>query len=111
MFVVCENLTIQHRHVKHYFYFYERVDLTVSRGSHRVSGLVQFENFSDGKYLFKAKMSASEYIEIFYVLKSDVDDSYDYDILLLLFPLEVEGTVLEKKLSTCFDEVAKTLTI
>lgn len=42
MFVVCENLTIQHRHVKHYFYFYERVDLTVSRGSHRVSGLVQY---------------------------------------------------------------------
>ena len=87
----------------------ECIDEYISSGT--LSDVIQFENFSDGKYLFKAKMSASEYIEIFYVLKSDVDDSYDYDILLLLFPLEVEGTVLEKKLSTCFDEVAKTLTI
>ncbi len=85
------------------------IDEYISSGT--LSDVRQFENFSDGKYLFKAKMSASEYIEIFYVLKSDVDDSYDYDILLLLFPLEVKGTALEKKLSTCFDEVAKTLTI
>ncbi|MBE5871915.1 MAG: hypothetical protein E7294_11760 [Lachnospiraceae bacterium] len=87
----------------------ECIDEYISSGT--LSDVIQFENISDGKYLFKAKMSASEYIENFYVLKSDVDDSYDYDILLLLFPFEVEGTVLEKKLSTCFDEVAKTLTI
>ena len=87
----------------------ECIDEYFSSGT--LSDVIQFENFSDGKYLFKAKMSASEYIENFYVLKSDVDDSYDYDIVLLLFPFEVEGTVLEKKLSTCFDEVAKTLTI
>ena len=87
----------------------ECIDEYFSSGT--LSDVIQFENISDGKYLFKAKMSASEYIENFYVLKSDVDDSYDYDIVLLLFPFEVEGTVLEKKLSTCFDEVAKTLTI
>ena len=45
----------------------------------------------------------------FYVLKSDSDDAYDYDILLLFYPSEVEGTNLESKLLSCFDEVAKHL--
>ena len=43
------------------------IDEYISSGT--LSDVRQFENFSDGKYLFKAKMSASEYIEIFYAQK------------------------------------------
>ena len=87
----------------------ECIDEYISSGT--LSGVKQFEDLSDGKYLFKAKIEVSEYIEYFYVLKSDADDSYDYNILLLLYSSEVEGTDLEKKLITCFDDTAKTLTI
>ena len=87
----------------------ECIDEYISSGT--LSGVKQFEDLSDGKYLFKAIIEVSEYIEYFYVLKSDADDSYDYNILLLLYSSEVEGTDLEKKLITCFDNTAKTLTI
>lgn len=87
----------------------ECIDEYISSGT--LSGVEQFEDFSDGKYLFKAKMALSDYNMSFYVLKSDSDDAYDYDILLLFYPSEVEGTNLESKLLSCFDEVAKTLTI
>ena len=86
----------------------ECIDEYISSGT--LSDMEQFEDISDEKYLFRTKMAVSEYIMNFYVLKSDADDAYDYDMLLLFYPSEVKGTVLEKKLVACFDEVAKTLT-
>ncbi len=85
----------------------ECIDEYISSGT--LSDMDQFEDISDGKYLFRAKISAS-YTMNFYVLTSDADDAYDYDFLLLFYPPEVEGTMLEKKVVACFDEVAKTLT-
>lgn len=76
-----------------------------------VSGVEQFEDFSDEKYLFKAKISASDYIMYFYVLRSDASDPYDYDIFLLFYPIDVQNTNLEKKVISCFEEAAQTLTI
>lgn len=76
-----------------------------------VSGVEQFEDFSDGKYLFKAKISSSDYIMYFYVLRSDASDPYDYDIFLLFYPIDVQNTNLEKKVISCFEEAAQTLTI
>lgn len=76
-----------------------------------VSDVERFEDFPDGKYMFKAKISASGYIMYFYVLRSDASDPYDYDLLLLFYPDIVKNTNLEKKLVDCFEEAAKTLTI
>ena len=70
----------------------------------------QFEAFHDGKYMFKAKISSS-YEEYFYVLRSDAADTYDHDILLLLYPTDIQNTNLEKKLIACLDEAANTLRI
>ena len=70
-----------------------------------------FEAFPEGRYLFKAKIESSDYMMYFYVLRKYIDDPFDADILLLFYPAEVEGTELERKLMSCFDEAAKTLTI
>jgi len=85
----------------------ECIEEYISSGTLNVDG---FDAYPDGKYLFKAKVAAS-YTMYFYVLRSNATDSYDYDIFLLFYPAEVEGTDLEKKLITCFDDTAKTLTI
>ncbi|MCR5213952.1 MAG: hypothetical protein K6E10_06020 [Eubacterium sp.] len=87
----------------------ECIEEYISNGS--VSDVEQFEDYPDGKYMFKVKMLASDYELYYYVLRSDVEDSYDHDVLLLFYPYEVKGTNLEKKLLSCFDEVAKSLTI
>ena len=76
-----------------------------------VSDVEEFEDYPDGKYMFRAKVYASDYIMYFYVLRSDASDPYDYDILLLFYSDYVQKTNLEKKLVSCFDEAAKTLTI
>lgn len=83
------------------------IDEYISSGTLDTEG---FEVYTDGKYLFKAKVAASHSM-YFYVLRSDSDDPYEYDILLLIYPAEVEGTDLEKKMMACFDDTAKTLTI
>lgn len=70
-----------------------------------------FEAFPEGRYLFKAKIESSDHMMYFYVLRKYIDDPFDADILLLFYPAEVEGTELERKLMSCFDEAAKTLTI
>lgn len=79
--------------------------------SKTVSDVEEFTDFPDGKYLFKVKLSVSGYTEYFYVLRSDTTNPYDYDIVLLFYPDEVENTNLEKKLISCFDEVVNTLNI
>lgn len=76
-----------------------------------ISDVDQFEAYPDGKYMFKAKISASDYIMYFYVLRSGASEPYDHDILLLFYPADVRNTNLEKKLIYCFDEAAKTLTV
>ncbi|MBQ7991111.1 MAG: hypothetical protein IJ251_08710 [Oscillospiraceae bacterium] len=70
-----------------------------------------FEAFSGSQYMFRAKLEASDYIMYFYVLRSDTSDAYDCDVLLLFYPSEVRSTALEKKLTACFDEAARTLTV
>lgn len=79
--------------------------------SKKVTGVDEFVDFPDGKYLFKAKMEASDYMEYFYVLRNNVTDPYDYDILLLFYPNEVTNTNLEKKLISCFEETVNSFTI
>ncbi len=87
----------------------ECIDEYISTGT--VSDIEQFEEINDGKYLFKAKMESSDYVLNYYVLQSDASDPYDFDILLLLYPTRVLNTNLEKKLTDCFDEAAKSLSI
>jgi len=70
----------------------------------------EFEIFTDGPFMFRGKVSGSGE-ECFYVLRSNVSDAYDYGVLLLVYPSEIKDTVLEKKLTDCFDEAARTLVV
>ena len=86
----------------------ECIDEYISTGT--VADVEQFEDYPDGKYLFKAKIATSDHIMYFYVLRSDASDPYDYDVLLLFYPSEVQDTNLEKKVMSCFEEAARSLT-
>ena len=80
----------------------------ISNGS--VSGVDNFTELNNDKYLFKAKMDASDYVEYFYVLRDKAIDTDEYNILLLFYPNDIKNTMLEKKLISCLDDVANSLT-
>lgn len=75
-----------------------------------VTDVDEFEQATDGKYLFRVKLHSSSYYEYFYVLNNPVESIYDYYILLLFYPDEIVDTALENKLISCISESMKTLT-
>lgn len=98
-----------HEGIGDFYEIGECIEELISSGT--LSGAELFEAFPDGIYKFKARISASDYMMYFYVLRSNASDPYDHDILLLFYPADVHNTNLEKKLVYCFDEAARTLTI